>query len=277
MPTAHVNGYDLFYADDDFADPWRPHDTVLLQHFVFGNHTEFTPWVPTLARDLRVLRLDRRGSGLSAKPPSSYAYNLVDILDDFVGFLDALGLDRVHYVGDSLGGVLGVALAATHPDRVKSLVLCATPCWIKPVTSKNFPRDGYPDGPSAVMAMGSWAYAMTGQLRYRPPDVSMEDELQRIYRAEQMAQTPAHVTASLMRMVTDPAFTITPLLERIQAPTLLLTPEDSQHTLMEEQTMMLERIPNCRQALFEGAAHGIAFDQPERCAQETLRFIQSVQ
>ena len=78
MPSVNVNGFDLYYADDDFADPWKPHDAVLMQHFVFGNHTEFRPWVPTLARELRVLRLDRRGSGLSAKPGLDYHYNYSD-------------------------------------------------------------------------------------------------------------------------------------------------------------------------------------------------------
>src|SRR5262245_26870578 len=89
MPSVNVNGYDLFYMDDDYVEPWRPHDAVLLQHYVFGNHRLYAPWVPTLAQDLRVLRLDRRGNGLSSAPPFGYAYNLDDLLADFVGFLDA--------------------------------------------------------------------------------------------------------------------------------------------------------------------------------------------
>src|SRR5438876_272007 len=154
MPTVAVNGCQLFYAEDDFVEPWEPHEAVLMSHFVFGNHTEFRRWVPTLAREFRVLRLDRRGNGYSEKPPLGYAYTLDGLLADFVGFLDALGIERVHYVGDSLGGVLGAALAARHPERVKSLVLCATPCWIKPATQAGFVREGYADPIAAVMGMG---------------------------------------------------------------------------------------------------------------------------
>ncbi|MCI0770049.1 MAG: alpha/beta hydrolase [Chloroflexi bacterium] len=273
MPNVNVNGFDLYYADDDFADPWKPHDAVLMQHFVFGNHTQFRPWVPTLARELRVLRLDRRGSGLSAKPGLDYLYNLDDLLSDFAGFLDALGIERVHYIGDSLGGVLGAAFAATHPERVKSLVLCATPCWIKPPTRALFAREGYADGPTAVTAMGSWIYAVAGVLHARPAEATVEAQLRALYRAEQTAMTPAHVIASLMRMVTQPDFNITPLLPKVQAPTLLLSPSKSIHTTPDEQTMMLQTIPNCRQVLFEDANHGIAFDEPERCAEEALGFI----
>ena len=55
MPTVNVNGYDLFYAEDDFAEPWRPHDAILMQHYVLGNHAEYRP-CPTghsLARAVR--------------------------------------------------------------------------------------------------------------------------------------------------------------------------------------------------------------------------------
>jgi pimeloyl-ACP methyl ester carboxylesterase len=273
VPTVSVNGCELYYAEDDFVEPWEPHETVLMSHFVFGNHTEFRRWVPPLAREFRVLRLDRRGNGLSEKPPLGYTYTLDGLLADFVSFLDALGIERVHYAGDSLGGVLGAAFAARHPERVKSLVLCATPCWINPAVQAGFVREGYADPIAAVMGMGSWVYAMTSQGMMAAGQSGDPTRLLRsIYRAEQMALMPAHVIAALMRMVTQRSFDITALLPEIQAPTLLLSPQKSVPTPPEEQAMMRERIPNCEQVVFEGASHGIAFDQPERCAETALTF-----
>jgi pimeloyl-ACP methyl ester carboxylesterase len=273
MPAVNANGYDLFYADDDFAEPWRPHDAILMQHYILGNHTEFRPWVPILAREFRVLRLDRRGNGLSAKPPFTYQYTLDDLIADFVGFLDALELERVHYIGQSLGGVLGAVFAARHPERVKSLVLAATPCFINEQTQRSLSRPGFPDGPAAVMGMGSHAYAHSGWLANRRPTATVWDELGAQYRAEQTAMMPAHVIASLERMVSQPDFDITALLPSIKAPTLLLSPGASVPTSLEQQEMMLASIPECEQVIFEGAAHGIVWDQPERCAKESLRFI----
>ena len=49
MPTVSVNGCQLYYAEDDFVEPWEPHEAVLMSHFVFGNHTEFRRWVPALS------------------------------------------------------------------------------------------------------------------------------------------------------------------------------------------------------------------------------------
>lgn len=273
MPTANINGYELFYALDDFADPWTPHDTILMQHHVVGNHNSFRPWVPILAAEYCVIRMDRRGNGRSSKPPLDYQYRVEDLLSDFREFLKELWLEKVHYVGDSLGGVLGIALAATHPELVKSLVLCATPCLINAETQRRLALEGHPDALTAVTAMGSRAYAYSRWLREVPPDAPIADLIHAVYLAEQTAMLPTHVLASLVRMVSQPDFDVTSMLPNIKAPTLLLSPGASASTSMEEQSMMKERIPNCEQVVFEGARHMISMDAPQRCSEEMLKFI----
>ena len=76
------------------------------------------------SRRWRVLRYDTRGhgsSGVSAPP-----YSAGQLADDVLGLLDCLGIAQVHYVGLSLGGMIGQYLAARHSDRLTSLVLCDT-------------------------------------------------------------------------------------------------------------------------------------------------------
>ena len=273
MPTAHVNGYDLFYAEDEFTDPGRAPEPVFMQHFVWGSHVQFNRWVPTLARHYRVIRMDRRGNGYSSAPPLDYRYNLEDLLSDFDGFLDALHLEKVHYVGVSLGGVLGAAYAATRPERVKSLVLCSTPCWIKSGATTGWSREGYPDGIAAVKAMGSKAWALTGWTRSMPANPPAEDLMKAVTLSEQTGLMKPHAIASLQQMVGQRDFDITSMLPQIQAPTLLLSPGNSHTTSLEEQAMMKETIPNCEQVVFEGALHFIANEQPDRCSREALEFI----
>ncbi len=80
-------------------------------------------WAPVrdeLARERRVFALDLRGHGASARPS---AYSLPLMRDDVLGFLDALGLDRVDLVGHSMGGVVAYLVAAAQPHRVGRLVL----------------------------------------------------------------------------------------------------------------------------------------------------------
>ncbi len=79
---------------------------------------------PLLAAGFRVLRLDMRGHGGS--DPVAGDYTMKDLADDVVAVLDHLGLQKVHYIGLSIGGMLGQALAIHHGDSVLSAIWCDT-------------------------------------------------------------------------------------------------------------------------------------------------------
>jgi len=79
---------------------------------------------PALAGRYRVLRYDTRGHGGSEVPPGPYT--LAQMAGDVVDLLDALGMARTHFVGMSMGGLVAMQLALSHPSRVQSLVLCDT-------------------------------------------------------------------------------------------------------------------------------------------------------
>ena len=84
--------------------------------------------LPEFSTLLRVLRYDMRGHGRSSEVPGEY--RMEELVDDVLGLLDALEIDRVHFCGLSLGGMVGQMFAARHPERVASLTLCATACRI---------------------------------------------------------------------------------------------------------------------------------------------------
>jgi pimeloyl-ACP methyl ester carboxylesterase len=139
--TVASNGIEIAY--ETFG---APGDRPLL--LVMGLGGQMLAWHPELcaalaAEDFFVVRYDNRDVGLSthlhdARPPnldaarggdfSSASYRLEDMADDAVGLLDALGLDRAHVVGASLGGMIAQTMAITHPDRVYSLTsIMSTP------------------------------------------------------------------------------------------------------------------------------------------------------
>ena len=127
---------DLEIAYETFGDAGNP--PVLL---VMGLATQMIGWPDEFCADLAgrghfVVRFDNRDIGLSthlhaAGAPdlmamfggdtSSAAYELTDLADDTVGLLDALGLDRVHLVGASMGGMIAQLVAIQAPERVRSL------------------------------------------------------------------------------------------------------------------------------------------------------------
>ncbi|MEO8692552.1 MAG: alpha/beta hydrolase [Acidimicrobiales bacterium] len=71
----------------------------------------------------RVVRFDNRDCGLSTKVDPDELYTLDDMARDVVGLMDALGIDRAHVVGRSMGGMIGQLLALDHRERVRSLAL----------------------------------------------------------------------------------------------------------------------------------------------------------
>lgn len=77
-----------------------------------------------LSRDFRLIFADHRGQGGSDKPHEASAYALSTRVGDAVAVLDALGIERTHFVGSSWGARLGFALGEHAPERVLSLVLC---------------------------------------------------------------------------------------------------------------------------------------------------------
>jgi pimeloyl-ACP methyl ester carboxylesterase len=121
-------GHTVFVGDDEYLvremGPVEG-DPVLLVHGLAGSSlTEWYQVAPKLAVDRRVIMIDHRGHGLSAR--ADLRFDVADDADDLTGVLDALGVGQVDVVGYSMGGVIAQAMAQRNPGRVRKLVLIAT-------------------------------------------------------------------------------------------------------------------------------------------------------
>ena len=138
MPDVTANGIRIAY--DTFGD--RSHPAILL---IAGNGAQTLFWDAAFCEalvqnGLFVIRFDNRDAGLSTKfdaagapdimaaiqaamagNPVEAAYSLDDMADDAVGLLDALGIEKAHICGASMGGMIAQALALRHPGHVLSL------------------------------------------------------------------------------------------------------------------------------------------------------------
>jgi 3-oxoadipate enol-lactonase len=117
---ARVAGVELSYRFDGAPDA----PVVMLAHSVLTDHTMWDAVAQRLAPSFRVLRYDTRGHGASSAPPPPYTMAL--LADEAVGLLDALRIARVHFVGTSIGGMVGQQLGARHGARLLSLTLANT-------------------------------------------------------------------------------------------------------------------------------------------------------
>ncbi len=126
MNGIEANGQVLHVEDEG------PEDAPVV---VFSNSlgTDFRLWdplLPHLPADLRLIRYDKRGHGLSSCPDGPYA--IEDHMRDLEGLLERLGIAQAVIVGLSVGGMIAQALAAARPDLVRGLVLCSTAHVIGP-------------------------------------------------------------------------------------------------------------------------------------------------
>jgi pimeloyl-ACP methyl ester carboxylesterase len=98
---------------------------VLLQHGLFSGRATWhaNGFVAALAREFTVVTVDSLGHGDSDKPADPAAYERDARADDLAAVLDALGLERAHVVGYSMGGWMAAGFAARHPDRLLSVTL----------------------------------------------------------------------------------------------------------------------------------------------------------
>ena len=93
---AAADGLKLAYYVDDFTDPWRTPDTVLLLHAAMGSALRWFNWVPRLARRYRVVQLDLRGHGNSAVPAPEQPFSLAHLTAYAIHWLSAWGLPTTY-------------------------------------------------------------------------------------------------------------------------------------------------------------------------------------
>lgn len=126
--------FELHHTDTG-APPGHPDaPTVVFGHGLLFSGRMFDAQVAALREDHRCVTVDWRGQGRSPATPDGY--DMDTLLDDLVALLDRLGLAAVHYVGLSMGGFVGMRLAARHPARVRTLALLDTSAGPEPLRNR---------------------------------------------------------------------------------------------------------------------------------------------
>lgn len=118
MPHARAGDISLYYEEAGRGE------ALVLVMGLGADHLAWAFQVPAFAERYRVITFDNRGAGQTDAPDRPYTTRMM--ADDTVGLLDALGIDRAHVLGASLGGMIAQEIALNHPARVRSLQLHCT-------------------------------------------------------------------------------------------------------------------------------------------------------
>ena len=131
MPTIQANGLELGYPIDGDGP-----ETLVLVNGLADAKESWEAQIPAFAERYRVVSYDNRGVGESPTPPGPYSS--AQMADDLAGLVDALGLERFHLLGVSMGGMIAQEYAIAHADRLLSASFCCTYSYPGPFCLRMF-------------------------------------------------------------------------------------------------------------------------------------------
>lgn len=210
----------------------------------------------------RVVRYDIRGHGASEVPTGPYSID--DLADDVVAILDELGLQRVHFVGLSLGGMTGMRLAARHPERVDRLVALCTAAHLGPASA-------WQERAALVRSSGAQAVAEAVVTRwYTEPHRTASPQVVATAEATVTA-TPAEGYAGCCEAIAE--MDLRADLASIVAPTLAIAGADDPATPPEFLAEIADGVQDGTLLVIEGAAHLANDEQPDAVTDAILEFL----
>ncbi|OIW34933.1 alpha/beta-hydrolase [Coniochaeta ligniaria NRRL 30616] len=270
----HPNGQSTAFFYDSFADPWKPAETILIQHGFCRTAHHFYHWVPALARKYNVVRRELRGHGGSSIPGEGdgYDYSTATIIDEIRDTLDQLGVQRVHFLGESTSGMLAEIFAATYPDRVASVIVCSSPTHL-PEAAQRFLAFGLPSWPEACRRLGSREWVE--RLAASPGTLASEDPAYKRWWVDRVAESEGEGLAGYAEFLGR--LDSRPYLGDIKAPMLILAPTNSAVVTVESMEDLKARVALAQLQLIPSPGHEIYAEQAEQCQVAVLAFLEGLQ
>jgi 3-oxoadipate enol-lactonase len=232
---------------------------------VFSNSlgANFRMWDPqaaAFAGRFRLLRYDTRGHGESAVTPGPYSVEQLG--RDVLRLLDALGLDRVHFCGLSLGGMIGMWLGVNAAHRLHSLVLANTAARIGTVDGWNARIERIREAGLAAAAPSIFERWLTPQFRMRSPELCQALE-------RMLVATPAEGYVACCAALRDAD--LREAIRAIRLPVLVIGGARDMATQPADTRAIAERIPGARYAELD-TAHLSNLEATAEFNAELLRF-----
>src|SRR2546425_8778591 len=255
-----ANGIRMHYALEGPAGA----PVVTLSHSLAARLEMWEPQVKALAGRWRVLRYDTRGHGGSDAPAGPYT--LDQLAEDARALLGALGIPTTHWVGLSMGGMIGQTLALKAPELFSSLVLCDTSSRIPPEAKPMWDDRVHTAETKGMepLVEGTLARWLTTPSRERGGEV-----VERV-RGMIRSTNPLGYIGCCQAIS---SLNLTDRIGVIKSPTLIIVGEEDQGTPVAASRVMNEQIKGSRLVILKSAAHLSNMEQPEAFTQALVGFL----
>lgn len=257
MPHADLAEVRLHYSLE--GDKSLP--VLTLSNSLGANLHMWAPQMPAFLEHFRVLRYDTRGHGQSGVPPGPY--NIAQLGADVIGLLDHLGIERSHFCGLSMGGMVGIWLGVHAPERVEKLVLSNTAAHIGPPSLWDTRIDNVRKGGMEAIAPAVLERWFTLAFRERSPQA-----VERVRQALLAAPPEGYIASCAAVRDMDQRAAIS----GIRSPTLVIAATHDQSTPPEDGRFIADSIRGARYVEFD-AAHLSNIEAQQRFSTEVMRFL----
>jgi 3-oxoadipate enol-lactonase len=226
---------------------------VLLGPSLGTTNEMWTPALASLERGHRVVRFDHRGHGRSPLPPRPW--EIADLGGDVLALLDHLGLERVSYVGVSLGGMVGMWLAAHAPERIERLVCVCSSAYLPP-------PEVWAARAASVREAGSVSVVSASVLeRWFTPRYAQEHPEVMAWMDAMLCACPAEGYAACCGVIER--LDLRGDLAQITAPTLVIAAAEDPSTPPEHSASIAEGIRDARLEVLSRGAHLVAIERAD--------------
>lgn len=235
--------------------------TIMLSNSLGATMQMWEPQMAALTRLFRVVRYDRRGHGRSGVPPGPYSMERFG--KDVLAILDDLNIDKVHWCGLSMGGMVGQWLGANAPERIDRLILANTACYYPdPTNWLNRIKAVRENGLAAIAdtVIAAW---LTADFREREPQIAARMKAMLI-----ASPVEGYIACCEALSTLDQR----DLLPRITAKTLVIAGRHDTSTPVEAGEFIRSRIPGAGMTLLD-AAHISNVEQPHNFTEAVVGFL----
>lgn len=234
---------------------------LVLSHSLGATLSMWDAQMPQFEKSFRVLRYDMRGHGQSSVPPPPYS--VPDLTADLLSLIDTLAIDRFHFCGLSVGGMIGMLLALKASERLRKLILCST-------ATKLGTQDSWNTRINTVRTQGMKEIARTTAPRWFTPSF--------------LAKAPKTVSPMLSALEsTNPEgyiagccavrdFDAGDSISQIRTPTLVISATHDPAALPSDGRFLADHIPGARYSELN-AAHISNIEDPSHFTKEALSFL----
>src|SRR6185436_15712946 len=242
---------DYFYREDWFGEPWRKPETAILIHGNDESSIVWYGWMPRMAQEFRVIRPDLPGFGRS-KIPARFEWSLKSLATFIAQIMDKAGVQSAHIIGAKTGGAIAMQFAADYPARTRTLSVASGPASVIEVTNPSPIPQRDRLGTAASKEMVEYWNTM-----FKTAPGEGADGL--------------HEALSKFDLARDG------VLQRIKAPSLVITADKSALQSVEKVRKYQLAIPNSRLVVLHSDAYHIAAANADECVTNVLAFIKETE